>query len=110
MTKPSEKWPGFAVLPPESDNKQIKHLLSSANFEHMKQRAINSRRAREMHLPEDIDCSINQTHFAMGFHNLVLELMFSDHVYWIARIPYGKIDDKTKTSLLSEIATMKIVR
>lgn len=63
-----------------------------------------------MDLPPDIDCSINLTRFVTGFNNLVLELVFSDKIYWVARIPYRTIDDNTKTSLLSEIATMNIVR
>jgi hypothetical protein len=63
-----------------------------------------------MDLPLDINCSINLTRFATGFNNLVLELAFSDNIYWIARIPYRTIDNNTKTSLLSEIATMNIVR
>ncbi|KAH7408755.1 hypothetical protein DE146DRAFT_733834 [Phaeosphaeria sp. MPI-PUGE-AT-0046c] len=53
---------------------------------------------------------MNLTQFATGFNNLVLELAFSDNVYWIARIPYRTVDDNTETSLLSEMATMNIVR
>lgn len=63
-----------------------------------------------MDLPPDIDCNINLTQFTTGYNNLVLELGFSDNIYWIARIPYRTINDNTKTSLLSEIATMNIVR
>jgi aminoglycoside phosphotransferase (APT) family kinase protein len=40
---------------------------------------------------------------------VVLELAFSDNVYWMARIPYQPLDEGDKTSMLSEIATMKIV-
>ncbi|XDG04574.1 hypothetical protein ABKA04_004189 [Annulohypoxylon sp. FPYF3050] len=63
-----------------------------------------------MNLPPDISCSINLTHFASGFNNLVVELAFSDNVYWVARIPHCTIDDDARTSLLSEIATMNIIR
>ncbi|KAH3948623.1 hypothetical protein HBI56_121520 [Parastagonospora nodorum] len=111
MARPSEDWSGFASLSPESDKyKRIKLVLSSANFKHLKKCAIDSRRRHQMDLPPDTDCSINLTQFATGFNNLVLELAFSDNIYWIARIPYRTIDDNTKTSLLSEIATMKIIR
>jgi hypothetical protein len=111
MARPSENWPGFAGLNPESDKyKSIKQLLSSANFEHLKERAIDSRRRHQTGLPLDIACSINLTQFAAGFNNLVLELTFSDNVHWVARIPYRIINNDTKTSMLTEIATMRIIR
>jgi hypothetical protein len=111
MATTSEDWSGFAGISPESDKyKRIKLVLSSANFEHLRKCAIDSRRRHQMDLPLDINCSINLTRFATGFNNLVLELAFSDNIYWIARIPYRTIDNNTKTSLLSEIATMNIVR
>ncbi|KKZ62869.1 hypothetical protein EMCG_02779 [[Emmonsia] crescens] len=111
MVRPSEDWSGFAGLSPGSDKYQrIKHILSSANFEHLKKCAIDLRRRHQMNIPLNVDCSINLTRFATGFNNLVLELAFSDNVYWVARIPYRTINDNTKTSLLSEIATMNIIR
>ncbi|OJD17343.1 hypothetical protein AJ78_02581 [Emergomyces pasteurianus Ep9510] len=111
MTRPSENWSGFTGLSPASHaHQQIKHILSSANFEHLKKRAIELRHQHQMNIPSDVDCSINVTQFAAGLNNLVLELAFSDNVYWIVRIPYHTIDDKIKTSLLSEIATMNIIR
>jgi aminoglycoside phosphotransferase (APT) family kinase protein len=111
MARPGKDWSGFAGLDPDSEAyKRIKRVLSSANFTHLKKCAIDSRRRHQKDLPPDIDCSINLTQFATGFNNLVLELAFSDNVYWIARIPYRTIDENTKTSLLSEIATMNIVR
>lgn len=111
MTRPSQDWSGFAGLNPESDKyKRIKLILSSANFSHLKKCTIDSRHRHQINLPPDIDCSINLTQFATGFNNLVLEIAFSDNIYWIARIPYRTVDDNTKTSLLSEIATMNIIR
>ncbi|EEP77851.1 predicted protein [Uncinocarpus reesii 1704] len=113
MSRPSENWPGFTDLIPESDKYQrIQHILSSAKFEHLKRSAVDLRRRcqPQPNMPLDVDCGINLTQFATGFNNLVLELAFSDSVYWIARIPYQIIDDKTKTLLLSEIATMNIIR
>lgn len=41
---------------------------------------------------------------------MVLELAFSDKVYWIVRVPHQALDDGDRTSMLSEIATMKMVR
>ncbi|KAF5009190.1 hypothetical protein FDECE_4555 [Fusarium decemcellulare] len=111
MQGPSEHWEGLAGLDPESDKaKRIQHLLSSANFEYLKARGIESRRRHQLDLPDHIECSINLTQFASGFNNLVLEVAFSDNVYWIARIPHQVLDDGAKTSMLSEIATMKIIQ
>ena len=63
-----------------------------------------------MDLPADISCTINLTHYASGFNNLVVELAFSDNVYWIARILHHTIDGDIATSLLSEIVTIKVIR
>lgn len=60
-------------------------------------------------LPAHIDCSVNITHFTSGFNNVVVELAFSDQVYWVARIPHQALDNSDITSILSEIATMKII-
>ena len=106
-----EKWPAFTNISPDSEKyKQIQLILSSANFEYIKKRALELRRQRHIHLPPDLDCNIDLTHFTSGFHNLVTELAFSDRVSWVVRIPYKAIDDTFRTSLLSEIATIKIVK
>ncbi|KAH7019869.1 kinase-like domain-containing protein [Ilyonectria destructans] len=111
MEKPSDHWTGFAGLNSESDKyKRIQLLLSSANFEYLKTRGIESRRRHQPNLPAHVECSVNLTHFTSGFNNLVLELAFSDNVYWIARIPHQALDDGDKTSMLSEIATMRIIQ
>ncbi|KAJ3544977.1 hypothetical protein NM208_g2752 [Fusarium decemcellulare] len=108
---PSQHWEGLAGSDPESDKaKRIQRLLSSANFEYLKSRGIESRRRHQLDLPDHIKCSINLTQFASGFNNLVLEVAFSDNVYWIARIPHQVLDDGARTSMLSEIATMKIIQ
>lgn len=44
-------------------------------------------------MPPHVQCSVNLTHFTYGFNNLVLELAFSDSVYWIARIRHQALDD-----------------
>ncbi|KAK4244425.1 kinase-like domain-containing protein [Corynascus novoguineensis] len=111
MERPSDHWQGFAAMSPDSDkHKRIELLLSTANFEHLKIRGIESRRKHQPSVPSYVDCSINLTHFASGFNNLILELAFSDDVFWIVRIPYQPLDDDDRTSMLSEIATMKIVK
>ncbi|KAI9657412.1 MAG: hypothetical protein M1821_003094 [Bathelium mastoideum] len=110
MARPSEDWPGLSNLSPDSEKyKRIQLTLSSANFEYLKKRAIDSRRRHQTALPPEVGCSINLTRFASGFNNFVVELGFSDNVYWIARIPHQPVDEDTRTSLLSEIATMKTI-
>ncbi|KAK4201544.1 kinase-like domain-containing protein [Triangularia verruculosa] len=86
MAPPSEEWIGFADLDPGSEKyERVKRVLSSANFEHLKRCATDSRRRHQTSPSPDIDCDINLNRFATGFLS-------------------------TKTSLLSEIATMNIVR
>lgn len=55
-------------------------------------------------------CTVNVSQFTSGFHNLVLEMAFSDSTYCIARIPHQATDDSFGISTLSEIATMKVIR
>lgn len=112
MAIPSEDWSGFAGLSAETDKyKQIKLVLSCTNFKHLERCAIDSRHRHQLNLPSDIECSIKLTQSTNGFNNLVIKLTFSDNIFWIARIPYRTtIDQNTKSSLLSEIATMNIVR
>lgn len=110
MAKPSEYWQGFASIDSDSDkHRRIKLLLSSANFQYLKTRALESRRSHEPNLPLPVACDINLTHFTSGFDNVVLEVSFSDDVYWVARIPHRAFDDGHRISMLSEIATMKII-
>jgi len=111
MAAPSEDWQGFAVLDSESERyRRIKLITSSANFEYLKQRAIDLRRNSQANLLPEVDCCINLTRFALGFDNLVMEIAFSDNVYWSARIPHRPIDDDFETLLLSEIGTTNTLR
>ncbi|KAI1273259.1 kinase-like domain-containing protein [Xylaria sp. FL0933] len=111
MEKPSNHWQGYAGLSPGSDKyRRIELLFASANFDYLQTRAIESRRRHQPDLPAHIECSVDATHFTSGLNNLVVELEFSDHVYWIARIPHQALDDGDRISILSEIATMKIIK
>ncbi len=98
------------MSPDPEKYKRIQLLLSTANFEYLKTRGIESRRKHQPSIPSHIDCSVNLTHFTSSFDNLVLELAFSDDVFWIARIPHQALDSDDRTSMLSEIATMKIIK
>ncbi|KAI0513323.1 hypothetical protein F5B22DRAFT_248514 [Xylaria bambusicola] len=111
MIRPSEHWQGFADIDSGSDKyRRIELLLSSANFEYLKTRAIESRRKHQPDLNDDVGCSVDLTHFTSGFNNLVLELAFSDNTFWIARIPHQPFNDSDETSTLSEIATMRLIK
>ncbi|KAI0102576.1 kinase-like domain-containing protein [Nemania sp. FL0031] len=111
MERPRDYWHGFADLASDSEKyNQIQLLLSSANFKYLETRAIECRREYQPDLPPDVNCDANLTHFTSGFNNVVFELAFSDNVYWIARVPYKTLNTSQRTSLLSEIATMKIIK
>ncbi|USP80489.1 hypothetical protein yc1106_07763 [Curvularia clavata] len=111
MTAPSEDWSGFTDIPPKSEKYGlVKTVLDSANFQHLKKCAVDARYKDQTDLPPDINCSIDLDRFATGYENLVFEVAFSDGIRWIARIPYRTVNSHTKTSLLSEIATMNLVR
>ena len=110
MTRPSRDWLGYSNLPPESERYQrIERILSSADFKHLEKRGIDLRRRYQPNLSPDVSCGINPACFTSGFDNLVVELAFSDSVCWIARIPHRTVDN-TRTALLSEIATLSILR
>ncbi|PNP46612.1 hypothetical protein THARTR1_10711 [Trichoderma harzianum] len=111
MQRRNDDWEGFANLSPDSDkHKRIQLLFSSGNFEHLKARAIESRIKHQPNLPLTVKCDINLNCFTSGFNNVVLELAFSDEISWIARIPYQDFNDNDRISMLSEIATMKIIQ
>ncbi|KAH7205908.1 hypothetical protein DER44DRAFT_884006 [Fusarium oxysporum] len=111
MERPSSSWQGFDSLKPDSEkHKRIHFLFSSANFEYLETCAIESRRKHQPGLSPDVSCSIDLNHFTSGFNNVVLEIAFSDNVFWVARIPHQTLNDNDKTSLLSEIATMRIIQ
>lgn len=87
MKSPSSNWSYFDSLHTGSDQymrNSIQNILSSANFEYLEKRAIESRRQHQPDLPPHLECSINLTHFAFGCEHLVLELAFSDQMYWVA--------------------------
>ncbi|EEQ31606.1 hypothetical protein McanMca71_006093 [Microsporum canis] len=112
ILRPSYKWTGFRGLDQDSEGyKQMQKVLASADFEYLKSRAILLRAKAEI-LPADITCTIDTTRFACGFNNIVLEVAFSDSVYWVARIQYRRASATgfCQDVMLSEVATMRLVR
>lgn len=115
MGRPSDRLPSLGGLDSESEKfKRLERLLSSANFEYLAMQAVKSRRRYQSNQSLDVTCSIELARFASGRNNLVLEIAFSDGVYWIVRILYHVSDsdtlDEQKTVALSEIDTMKFIR
>lgn len=107
----NDTWQGLASLSPGSDKyERVQRLLSCANFVHLSAQSLESRRRHQPNLPLDVECSVNATHFASGFNNVVFEAEFSDNIRWIARVPYRDFADSDRVSMLSEIATMALVK
>lgn len=105
MERPSDYWQSLDALRPNSDEfERINRLLVSADFEFLEERALHVRKRHQLHLPPDVDCRVNLTHLTSGFNNLVLELAFSDDVYWVVRIPFQALDDGDRTWMISEMA------
>ncbi|KAI5463871.1 kinase-like domain-containing protein [Mariannaea sp. PMI_226] len=110
MQRPSSHWSGLDSLDSGGDRyKRIQLIFSPADFNYLKIHAIHSRRRYQPEVSPHIECRVNLTQFTSGFNNLVLELAFSDNIYWIARIPYQTFEDSDRISMLSEIATMRII-
>jgi hypothetical protein len=111
MERPSSSWQGFDSLKPVSEKyKRIQLLFSSANFGYLETCAIESRNKHQPGLSQDVSCSIDLKRFASGFNNVALKIAFSDNAFWVARIPHQTLNESDKTSLLSEIATIKIIQ
>ncbi|KAI0486373.1 serine/threonine protein kinase [Xylaria cf. heliscus] len=99
---------------PGSTHEQIQTVLSKANFHNLQNLACLSRTAHDKKIDLDLLCTINPSSFTYGSNIVVLEVSFSDQVYWIAKIQYISIDKSKATEnamdLLSEIATMRVIR
>ncbi|KAF4461319.1 Aminoglycoside phosphotransferase [Fusarium albosuccineum] len=89
---------------------QIRAVLSTANFSHLQEAALRSRNAQGEH----VTCSINPESFTYGMNNLVLKVIFSDGIDWIARIPHAPVNATSSREhamdMLSEIATLKTLK
>lgn len=110
--RPSDKWHQLEDF--DSDTplyRRLKHILSTADFAYLQKRAVRACLTQQSSLSSELACKIDSSRFAWGFNNLVLEVAFSNGSYWIARIQHTFDDaEKQPVALLSEIATMKIVR
>ncbi|KAG6017128.1 hypothetical protein E4U54_008242 [Claviceps lovelessii] len=95
-------------------HKQIHTVLTSANFGHLQQIALLTRNARHGSSASAVTCAIDSEYFTYGMNNLVLNVAFSDDVYWIARIQHAPVHSshtrEHEIDMLSEIATMKTLK
>ncbi|KAL4959314.1 phosphotransferase family protein [Aspergillus stella-maris] len=109
----SDIWASFETLDPESDQiPRIQSILHNADWEYLITQAVQLRQQEQPESSKTLTCSVDTTRFTCGFNNLVVALTFSDSVQWIARValPQENEDDKAYQLLLSEIATMRLVR
>ncbi|KAJ5273607.1 hypothetical protein N7478_008732 [Penicillium angulare] len=93
MTSIEQQWSAFSIIDAE---------------------AVKLRQLRTGSLNE-LFCTIDTTRFTSGACNIVVALSFSDGLQWVARIQLPLIDENddsesVETSLLSEVATMQLIR
>ncbi|KAI9696199.1 MAG: hypothetical protein M1820_008267 [Bogoriella megaspora] len=115
MARPSDRWPTLDELDPESEKRKfVEKILSEADFEYLEKEAIKCRQISQRDLPSNVTCRVELKRFGSVQKNVLLEIAFSDGVFWTARVLHqssqsGSLDEN-QISVLSEIATMRIVR
>ncbi|KAK4040318.1 kinase-like domain-containing protein [Parachaetomium inaequale] len=110
----SPTWPGFGGLEPGPLYDRIQTVPSRLNFKHLEKVALCARAQLGETTDSGLACTIDPFSFTHGFNNVVLEVLFSDGVCWIARIQHGSMDMPgalgDTRDLPSEITTMRTVR
>lgn len=121
MEDTTDHWTSLQDLDRDSEHGQkIEHVLQTGNFPFLCSTAVQLRQGlpatQRGSIPQQpaspLYCSINVSRFATGHENLVLSLHFSDSTRWLARIRLPddpSSPDAIETSMLSEIATMRLV-
>ncbi|KAK0636300.1 serine/threonine protein kinase [Bombardia bombarda] len=99
---------------PNSPHEQIQTLLSTANIQQLQKAALLARIGQGKAAHPDISCAIDTSCFTYGFNNVVLEVSFSDHVYWLAKTQHVSINASEATEnamyMSNEIATMRTTK
>jgi hypothetical protein len=85
-------WLGFNALGPGPLRDRIKTVLSIINSRQLEKVALATRLQQDRMSNPGIICTIDPSRFTHGFNNIVLELNFSDSVFWIARIQHISVD------------------
>lgn len=106
---PSASWKGYAGLFPDL-HERIQTLFSKINLQQLEQAAFKARIRQDKTADPGVTCAVNTSSFANGMVHIVLEISFSDGVYWVARIRHRQVHAKSAAILLSEIATMKTLK
>lgn len=111
-SRPSEHWHGFDSLNQNSGQlyEQIRRVLETANFNHLEHVALAARKTLDTRLDESASCYIDPSVFSYGFNNVALEIAFSDGIYWVAKVQHAPMDPSDAMHMLSEIATMSVVK
>lgn len=112
--RPSASWRGFDALQPGPLFDRIKTVLSTTNFEELEDIALVVRSSLGETLDQYLICTIDTVSFTHGCCNIVLEVSFSDGVYWIARIPHTSVTAsaarRNTRDLQSEMATLRTIK
>ncbi|CAI6094724.1 unnamed protein product [Clonostachys chloroleuca] len=112
----SSHWDGFGDQGPRPSppDQQVLNVLTIANFQYLQGVALRARQSGAEPCSPDVCCTIDPERFTYGSHHVVIEVAFSDQVYWLARIRHSPIDDAQSEGqamdMLSEIATMKTLK
>ena len=119
MGKSSDHWTSLQGLDGQDLRcKKIDQIWKAANFVHICSLASQARQSNDkVHNDkgsvQSFSCSIDPSKFAVGRHNVVFEIAFSDSLQWIARVRLPEYDagetDHIETSMLSEIATLRLI-
>ncbi|WEW60421.1 hypothetical protein PRK78_005907 [Emydomyces testavorans] len=111
MARPSDRWNGFAHVKRVCQQyQQMENIISSTNFKYLTERALEARNRHQDSLAQNITCRIDSECFASGFNNVIFEVAFSDGVFWIARVQHQSNMEEEMDSILSEVATMEVVK
>src|SRR5277367_3839988 len=87
-----------------ADDSELNKATENINFDRLCQIAFSLRREK---------CTIDPTKYTFGGVNIVFEIAFEDHVFWIVRIrrPDEQYPlDGTDHALESDVATMRFLR
>ncbi|KAH8174145.1 phosphotransferase enzyme family protein [Sarocladium implicatum] len=112
--RPGTAWLGLRALEPGALRDQIQDALTSIDLRKLEDVALKARLMQDTTVEPGTTCAIDPSVFTHGWNNIVLEVAFSDSVYWVARIQHVSVDPSevpdNSVNLQSEIATMGIAR
>lgn len=113
-TPSTASWRGLDGLQPGPLREQIETLLATANFRQLEKAAVLARTQQDKSADASLTCSIDPASFTHGFNNIVVRVLFSDGVSWVARIQHSAVDASeargNTIDVLSEIATIGTIK